>query len=73
MFKRIGTDQILVIAGRTTTGKVTEVTRVPLLGDVPVIGPMFFSKAIRRKEVHKSMHLVTTEVVSESALGERLA
>ncbi len=61
----IGTDQRLVIAGPTTTGTVTEITQVPFLGDIPVIGPMYFSKQIRRKEIHKSLYVVTAEIISE--------
>ena len=61
----MGADQKLVIAGPTTSGTVTEITRVPFLGDIPAIGPMFFSKQTHRKEVHKALYVVTAETISE--------
>lgn len=60
-----GNDQNLVIAGPTTTGTVTEITQIPFLGDIPIIGPRYFNKITSRKEVHKSLYLVTAEVISE--------
>lgn len=61
----IGTDQSLVVTGPTTTGTATEITQVPFFGDIPVIGPKYFSKQIRRKEVHKSLYVVTAEIIPE--------
>ncbi len=53
--------ETLVVEGQESHGFNTEISRIPLLGDIPLVGPLVFSKKTTRKETHKSLYLITAE------------
>ena len=56
-------DQTLVVAGPTLTGLSVEISRVPFWGDLPFIGPRFFTTRKTTTETNRSMYLISYEVV----------
>jgi hypothetical protein len=67
--RRIQTDteirdgQTLVIAGLTSAGTLTEVTRVPVLGDIPLMGRLFSSRKTSAIETELVV-VITPEIVT---------
>jgi pilus assembly protein CpaC len=55
--------QTLALAGLLSHGTQTEVSRIPLLGDIPTIGPLFFSTKKNVTEENELLVLVTPEIV----------
>ncbi|MBS0203407.1 MAG: pilus assembly protein N-terminal domain-containing protein [Planctomycetes bacterium] len=55
--------QTLALAGLLSHGTQTEVSRIPLLGDIPTIGPLFFSTKKSIVEENELLVLVTPEIM----------
>lgn len=55
--------QTLALAGLLSYGMKTEVTRIPVLGDIPKIGPLLFSSKTMTQEENELLVLVTPEIV----------
>ncbi len=55
--------QTLALAGLLSHGTQTEVSRIPLLGDIPMIGPLLFSTKKTSQEENELLVLVTPEIV----------
>ena len=55
--------QTLALAGLLSHGTQTEVSRIPLLGDIPTIGPLLFSTKKTIQEENELLVLVTPEIV----------
>lgn len=54
--------ETLVVEGQESHRTSMEISRIPLLGDIPFVGPTLFSTKTTRKETHKSLYLITAEV-----------
>jgi Bacterial type II and III secretion system protein len=67
--KRIQTEtelregQSLVVAGFVSATMTTEVSRIPVLGDVPLVGRMLFSSKVTRTEQSELLFVVTPHIV----------
>ena len=55
--------QTLALAGLLSHGIKTEISRLPLLGDIPTIGPLLFSTKKTVTEENELLVLVTPEIV----------
>lgn len=55
--------QTLALAGLLSHGMSTEISRIPLLGDLPFIGPLLFSAKKMTQEENELLVLVTPEIV----------
>ena len=55
--------QTLALAGLLSHRTKTEVSRIPLLGDIPKIGPLLFSSKRSTQEENELLILVTPEIV----------
>ncbi len=55
--------QTLALAGLLSHGTSTEISRLPLLGDIPYIGPLLFSTKKSTQEENELLVLVTPEIV----------
>ena len=55
--------QTLALAGLLSHGVQTEISRIPLLGDIPTIGPLLFSTKKTATEENELLVLVTPEIV----------
>lgn len=55
--------QTLALAGLLSHRQVTEVTRIPVLGDIPKIGPLLFSSKKASQEENELLILITPEIV----------
>jgi pilus assembly protein CpaC len=55
--------QTLALAGLLSHGMSTEISRIPLLGDIPFVGPLLFSAKKRTQEENELLVLVTPEIV----------
>lgn len=55
--------QTLALAGLLSHGMSTEVNRIPLLGDIPFVGPLLFSAKKKTVEENELLVLVTPEIV----------
>ncbi len=55
--------QTLVIAGLTSAGTLTEVTRVPVLGDIPLMGRLFSSRKTSAIETELVV-VITPEIIT---------
>lgn len=62
----VSNNQVFVVAGPITTGTAVEISRLPFVGELPVVGPMYFSKRKIRTEVHKSLFLISAKVPDEA-------
>lgn len=57
--------QTLVLAGLTSAGTLTEVTRVPVLGDLPLMGRLFSSRKTSAIETELVV-VITPEIITPS-------
>jgi len=55
--------QSIVLGGLLSRQQATEVTRIPLLGDIPLIGPTLFSSKRATEDELELLVLVTPEIV----------
>uniref|UniRef100_A0A7C2K1H0 Type II and III secretion system protein n=1 Tax=Schlesneria paludicola TaxID=360056 RepID=A0A7C2K1H0_9PLAN len=55
--------QTLALAGLLSHRTVTEVTRIPWLGDIPHLGPLLFSNKRSTQEENELLILITPEIV----------
>lgn len=55
--------QTLALAGLLSHRTVTEVTRIPWLGDIPKVGPLLFSTKRSTQEENELLILITPEIV----------
>ncbi len=55
--------QTLVLAGLTSAGTLTEVTRVPVLGDIPLMGRLFSSRKTSAVETELVV-VITPEIIT---------
>ena len=55
--------QTLALAGLLSHGIKTEVSRIPVLGDIPKIGPLLFSSKTSSQEENELLVLITPEIV----------
>lgn len=55
--------QTLALAGLLSHGTATEISRIPLLGDIPYVGPLLFSAKKSSVEENELLVLVTPEIV----------
>lgn len=55
--------QTLALAGLLSHGTQTEVSRIPLLGDLPLVGPLLFSTKKSTREENELLVLITPEIV----------
>lgn len=55
--------QTLALAGLLSHRTVTEVTRIPFLGDLPKVGPLLFSSKRSSQEENELLILITPEIV----------
>ncbi len=55
--------QTFAIAGLLSHKTLTEVTRIPFLGDIPKIGPLLFSSKHSTQEENELLILITPEIV----------
>lgn len=55
--------QTFAIAGLLSHKTLTEVTRIPFLGDIPKIGPLLFSNKRSTQEENELLILITPEIV----------
>ncbi len=55
--------QTLALAGLLSHRTVTEVTRLPVLGDIPKVGPLLFSSKRSSQEENELLILITPEIV----------
>jgi pilus assembly protein CpaC len=55
--------QTLALAGLLSHGMQTEISRIPVLGDIPMIGPLLFSTKKMTQEENELLVLVTPEIV----------
>ncbi len=55
--------QTLALAGLLSHGTSTEISRIPLLGDIPIVGPLLFSTKKATQEENELLVLVTPEIV----------
>jgi Flp pilus assembly secretin CpaC len=55
--------QTLVLAGHPTYRTMTQVQRIPMLGNIPFIGPSFFSSKTATREKHQLLVVITPEIV----------
>lgn len=58
-------NQSVVIAGPTLLVTSTEISRTPILGDIPVVGPALFSAKKRTTSTNKTLYLVSCEVITQ--------
>ena len=58
--------QTLIVEGLDREIAGMEVAQVPILGDIPLVGPLLFSKMTTHKETWKTLYLVTAEIAAES-------
>ncbi|MDB5345337.1 MAG: type and secretion system protein [Schlesneria sp.] len=56
-------NETLVVAGPTSHGYSTEISTYPYLGDIPVIGPLFFSAKKTTKVSNKALFLLSWEAI----------
>jgi hypothetical protein len=56
-------NETMVVTGPTSHGWSTEISRFPIVGDIPVVGPMFFSAKKMTKESSKTMFLLSWETI----------
>ncbi len=55
--------QTLVLAGLLSSRTKTEVQRIPVLGDIPVVGPRLFSSKRSMQEQNQLLVVITPEIV----------
>ncbi len=55
--------QTMAMAGLLSNRTTTEVQRIPLLGDIPYVGPLFFSNKTMTQDENELLILVTPEIV----------
>lgn len=55
--------QTFAIAGLLSHKQVTQVTRIPYLGDIPKVGPLLFSSKRATQEENELLILITPEIV----------
>jgi pilus assembly protein CpaC len=55
--------QTMALAGLLSNRTTTEVQRIPLLGDIPYVGPLFFSNKQSTVDENELLILVTPEIV----------
>jgi pilus assembly protein CpaC len=55
--------QTIAMAGLLSHGTKTEVSRIPVLGDLPYVGPLLFSSKKSTQEENELLVLVTPEIV----------
>ncbi|MBI1344925.1 type II and III secretion system protein [bacterium] len=55
--------QTLALAGLLSHRTVTQVTRIPLLGDIPKVGTLLFSNKTSTQEENELLILITPEIV----------
>lgn len=55
--------QTLMLSGLLSRQQATEVTRIPLLGDIPVVGPLVFNSKRATEDESELLILVTPEIV----------
>lgn len=58
--------QTLALSGLQSTGTSVEVTRVPVLGDIPVAGPKLFSSKKMVTNTNDLLYLITPEILLPS-------
>ncbi len=58
-------NETIAIAGPTSHGWSTEISRVPIVGDIPVIGPTFFSAKKMTKESNRALFLLSWETIPQ--------
>lgn len=56
--------QTLALAGLLAHRKTTEVSRIPVLGDIPKVGPALFSRKRSSQDENELLVIVTPELVS---------
>ena len=55
--------QTMALGGLLSHRMTTQVQRIPLLGDIPHIGPLFFSSKTKTQEENELLILITPEIV----------
>lgn len=58
-------NQSVIIAGPTMLVTSTEISRTPILSDIPVVGPALFSAKKRTTSTNKTLYLVSCEVITQ--------
>jgi hypothetical protein len=58
-------NETIAIAGPTSHGWSTEISRVPIAGDIPVIGPKFFTTKKMTKESNRALFLLSWETIPQ--------
>jgi hypothetical protein len=56
-------NETIAIAGPTSHGWSTEISSYPIVGDIPVVGPMFFSAKKTTKVSNKALFLLSWEAI----------
>jgi type IV pilus assembly protein PilQ len=68
----VKSSETLVIGGLTSTDETINVTRVPLLSRIPIVGNVFKHKATQKVKTDLLIFITPTLVTGESAEGARL-
>lgn len=55
--------QTMALAGLLSNRTTTQIQRIPLLGDIPHVGPLFFSSKTMTMEENELLILITPEIV----------
>lgn len=58
-------NETVAIAGPTSHGMCIEISRTPIVGDIPVVGPMFFLTRKTIKESNKTLFLLSWETIPQ--------
>lgn len=55
--------QSVVLAGLQSYGTVTEVSRIPVLGDIPIVGPLMFSTKKTKQVTTELVCVISAEII----------
>lgn len=55
--------QTLLLSGLPSTGSIAEISRIPVLGDIPVVGPRLFSSKKMMQESNRLIFVATPQIV----------
>lgn len=64
--------QSMVLFGLDSTRNTTEISRLPVLGDIPGIGPRLFSSKKMRTEQHQMLCVMTPKIVNPIDVSTRI-
>jgi len=64
--------QVLVIGGLMLESEISVVRRIPILGHIPLVGPLFFSNTVKEDTTQELLIVVSTHLIRALPKGTRV-